>query len=108
VGKSVSNSAIWDTRRPPGYTVVLPGMRALPGGLFNSPSTRAICMDTSFNEPQNKESSIAGASSNGSKEGPELGELQCSEALQGATEQDPGSVSLECLAERVSTLGLHR
>jgi hypothetical protein len=34
------------------------------------------------------------------------GELLCTEVLQGATEHDKGSVSLESLTEKVSTLGL--
>jgi len=37
VGLSVSNGALWDTRRPPRGNVALPGMKALPGGPYNSP-----------------------------------------------------------------------
>ena len=37
VGKSVSNGALWDIRRPPRGNLALPGMGALLGGLYNSP-----------------------------------------------------------------------
>jgi hypothetical protein len=55
---------------------------------------------------QEKESSLGGASRQGSTEGFASGELRYSGASEWATGRDRGSVSLEVLAEEVGTLGL--
>jgi hypothetical protein len=62
-------------------------------------------MDSAFDKPQVKESSILGDSRKGSTEVSDKGELLCSEGPQGATGWDPGSVSL---TEKVGTLSLQR
>jgi hypothetical protein len=105
-GESFSNGALWDTRRPPSCIIALPGMGALLGGPFNSPSTHWTSIDSAFVKFQVMESSTPGDSSKGSKEGSDTGELLCSEAPHGATGQNPGSASLESLTEKVGTLGL--
>jgi hypothetical protein len=107
VGESVSNGALWDTRRPPTCIIALPGMGALFGGPFNFPSTRGTSMDSEFVKLQVTESSTPGDSCKGSKEGSDKGELLCSKASHGATGQNPGSASLESLTEKVGTHGLH-
>jgi hypothetical protein len=63
-------------------------------------------MESTFENLQVKERSTPKHSSKGSKGGSDKGELLCSEALQGATGQNPGSASLESLTEKIGTLGL--
>jgi hypothetical protein len=72
------------------------------------PRIRGTKMDTLNFTFQEKESSLAGASRQGSMEGSGPGEPQCSGASEGSTGQDPSSVSLEGLAEKVGSLGLQR
>jgi hypothetical protein len=52
---------------------------------------------------QSGERTTAGASKMGSMQGSEYGELWCSEAPKGAAGQDPGSVNLEGLTEKVGS-----
>jgi hypothetical protein len=106
MGESVSNGALWDSRRPPSCIIALPGMGALSGGPFNSPSTRGTFMDSTFETFHVTEGSTPGDSSKGSKEGSDKGEILCSEAPHRATGQNPGSMSLESLTEKVGTLSL--
>jgi hypothetical protein len=63
-------------------------------------------MESTLGKLEIKESSTLGDTIKGSKKGSNQGELLCSEAPQGATEQNPGSASLESLTEKVGTLCL--
>jgi hypothetical protein len=89
VGESVSNSTLWDTRRPPRGNIALPSMGALLGGPYDTPTTCGTKMESMNKEFEVKESSTPGDSGKGSKEGSSQGELLCLEALQGETRQNP-------------------
>jgi hypothetical protein len=65
-------------------------------------------MDSTVFETEVKESSSLGASGMSSTEGSGNRELQCTGAPQGTAGQDPDSVSLESLTEKVSTLGIQK
>jgi hypothetical protein len=91
---------------PGDLPVALPSMGVLLGGLFNSPITRETTMVTTNEKLEIKDSSTPGDSSKGSKEDSSQGELLHSEALQGATGQNPCTENLEGLTEKVGTLSL--
>jgi len=46
VGESVSNSTLWDTRRPPRGLSALSSTGALLGGPYNTPPIRGTLVDT--------------------------------------------------------------
>jgi hypothetical protein len=70
------------------------------------PITRVIFMDTAELELEVKEGPPVGGPDieMGSLKAAVNRKLQCTGASQGASGQDPASVGLECLAEKVSTL----
>jgi hypothetical protein len=127
MGETVSNSALWDTRRLARGNTALPSMEALLGGLHNAPLLVGTKLESTYEKSEVKESSSVGNSSKGFKEGSSERELLCLEALHGATKQNPdmqgvgeppmtweehlfsGSLSSENVegpTEKVGTLGL--
>jgi hypothetical protein len=127
VSESVTNSALWNTRRPPRGNTVLPSMGALFGALHSTLLLVGTKLEFMYKNSDVEESSYVGDYSKGSKEGSSQGELLCLKTVHGATEQNSemqgagkppktwedhlsssslSSENLEALTEMVGTLGL--
>ena len=89
VGKSVTNGTLWDTRQTPRDNTALQIMGALLGGLHSNPAIRGNKTMTMNETVEYKDSSLAGDSGKGYKEGSHQEQLLSLEDLQGATEQNP-------------------